>query len=131
MWGISDCFDGYEYGNLNQGAAFLFILMHKYGKDVHDIAFYTKKYLLACYNLYWVHPNDVDEVTPALHRPIYIRLFKRFMIYFGILTISNDKYDFVSKYEKAEIEVTSLLYELIEVDPPENKVENKTDIRFS
>ena len=131
LCGISDCFDGYEYGNLNRGAAFLFILMHKYGKEVHDIVFYTKKYLLACYDLPWVQPYNVDEVTPALHRPIYIRLFKRFMIYFGVLTISNDKYDFASKYEKAEIEVTPLLYELIEVDGPDNKVENKTNIRFS
>ena len=131
LWGISDCFDGYEYGNLNRGAAFLFILLHKYGKEVHDIRFYTEKYLLACHDLFWVKPSDVEKVTLKLHRPIYIRLFRRFMIYFGVLTMSNDKYDFASKYEKAEIEATPLLYELIEVDSPENKVKIKTDIIFS
>lgn len=130
-WGICNCFDRYEYGNLNCGAAFLFILLHKYGNEVHNLRFYTEKYLLACYELHWIEPYEVDAFTQSLNSPIFTRLFRRFMIYFGVLTIKKDKFAFLSHYEKTEIKATPLLYELIDVDSPINKKTTKTDIRFS
>lgn len=129
--GVSDYYDHGKFNNLNRGAAFLFILFHKYGNNVRPSRFYVQKYIPACFELQWIENYDSAEAINILNYPIYKRLIERFAQYFGVIKIDTARYDPIEEFCNGDIEVTPLLHELIDIDEPENASRFESDLRFS
>ena len=120
MYGVSDFYDGYQFENLNRGSAFLWMLLYKYGAEDRSAYFYTKKLANVLPELFWLRREDWEFAREGVSRPMYTRLFVRFLAYFGVIEFSGERHhDFYwTGYDNPIIHVTPLLYELIEVDEP-------------
>lgn len=82
-WGY---FDGYEDNKVAQvGSMFSFILLKKYGRENRDSSFYSDKYAKAF--------PFITERTPLdhFHRVYSLRTFERFLIFFGVVEVTNKK----------------------------------------
>lgn len=87
-WGF---YDNYENSNVGQmGLGFSLILLSKYGKERRLDSFYAEKYFKAFPNLI---NSNVQLSNYGYDSPINcysIRLFDRFLQYFGIITIEQE-----------------------------------------
>ena len=119
-YGASDFGDLYEAGNLNRGSAFLWILLYKYGNEPRSASFYTDRLAKVLPELSWLREEDWKYSGRELSHAMYIRLFVRFIVYFGVIEFSGERHHdcFWTSYEHPVISVTPLLYELIDVDEP-------------
>jgi len=111
-------FDGYGENNIGQlGYGFSLILLGKYGKDKRLDTFYADKYFKA-------YPQLINNsLTPRFgtvesyaSRCYSLRTFDRFLDYFGLIKIEQDKKWDADKY----ISKTEIYDKLIKCTPPGN-----------
>ena len=118
-------YDGFEdYANYNCAAAFMWILLDKYGDEDHDAVFYAKKYYRVCPDTWG---DDLDEegwMSGKIPHIMELRLFWRFMYYFGVVSLAHERYDLIDgKYIRRPqpIRKTGLLNELVIIDEPSHE----------
>lgn len=108
-------FDGYTNDPVGQfGCAFSLILLNKYGKKLMLDKFYSMKYYDALPMIYQDYaPEPYCDPIKTNIRCYSIRTFDRFLFYFGLIEIEQEKWD-VDKF----VITTQLFDELIRVRKP-------------
>ena len=109
-------FDGYGENDIGQtGFGFSLILLNKFGKESHEDIFYAKKYFKA-FPMLAIHPIlPVADIIDKHSRRCYsVRTFERFLEYFGLITIDQEK-----GWDKPQyITRTDLFDKLFKIMPP-------------
>lgn len=108
--------DGYTENDIGKlGYGFSLILLSKYGDIKRSENFYSDRYFTAFPQLMDEVPMPVYGTVERQARQSYIlRTFKRFLFYFGLVTLTGDK----SFTDDLHIQKTDLFVRLISCDPP-------------
>ena len=111
-------YDGYGQNNIGQlGFGFSLILLNKYGKEERIDKFYADKYFKAFPELIEsIEPSQFETKATQSTRCYSLRIFDRFLNYFGLLIIHSGKEWDADKY----ISKTELFDKLIKVRPHNN-----------
>jgi len=111
-------YDGYGENRIGQlGYGFSFILLSKYGHEKLPDSFYAEKYFKAYPQLLGSVEPEYDTLERYTARCYSIRTFERFLDYFGLITIDEERKGFDSiKY----ITKTDLFDRLIKVQSHNN-----------
>ena len=99
-------YDGYGQNQIGQlGFGFSLILLSKYGSEKQLDSFYGKKYLKAFPMLLeQIEPSRFDTKEKQIYKCYSLRIFDRFLDYFGLIKIdSENKWDSEKFIKKTEL----------------------------
>lgn len=110
-------YDGYDDNGVGQiGVGFTLILLSNYGKERKIDRFYADKYFRAFPHLVgYGAKRSVEDLDRSLCRAYSLRTFDRFLKYFELITIEEEKKGWD---EDKFIQVTALFDKLFDVRPP-------------
>ena len=114
-WAYFDVFNDEYIGQL--GFGFSLILLNNYGHEIRQEAFYAEKYFTA-FPTFLEHQNSPEMRTSDDHTAfVYsVRTFERFLAYFNLITLKNEKVF----WGEQEVQTTPLFTRLIKIIPPMN-----------
>lgn len=111
-WGY---YDAYENEYLGQtGFGFTFILIAKYGSTKRTDDFYGEKYIKAFPEFTEILLPEYRDLTDYLTRCYSIRMFERFMEYFGLIKLTKEG---MRMERKHYIQKTEFFDQIIQIRP--------------
>jgi hypothetical protein len=109
-------YDGYGDNNIGQiGWGFSLILLSKYGEEKRPDTFYAEKYFEAYPNLMATDFQSYSTPRDRSFNCYSIRTFKRFLVYFNLIVIDEERKGFDSK---TYISKTDLFDKMFKITPP-------------